>query len=246
MGFLRSLILSALVVFALVYFGSNYVVAEGLKDWLGVSVEVGSVRWGFSSHHWTAKNVRVKNPGGYKKSDLAVISQIQAEYDPANLRHGLIKIKHLDVRIESVHLERKSLSEINILELAPLRVALRQPLPEKKKLLPIQFQIEKTQLQIDKVFFETQLGNDQVTENRKVESSTGEMAELTTPDSVVIYAAMLVLKSAGWQTLLPTKVEIQREINNQMDMWLDQMRQKAKAIQAQVNQVLDEKLKKTA
>ena len=72
------------------------------------------------------------------------------------------------------------------------------------------------------------------------------MAELTTPDSVVIYAAMLVLKSAGWQTLLPTKVEIQREINNQMDMWLDQMRQKAKAIQAQVNQVLDEKLKKTA
>jgi|GEM_PF-2667859 len=247
MSFLRSLIITAIIVFAGVHFGGNYIVAEQLKNWLGVSVDVERVKWGFSSHRFMAKNVRLHNPAGYKKPNLAVISSIQADYDPSQLRQGLIKLTHLEVMIDEVYLERKSLAEPNILELSPLRAMLGKDLERSRKnFLPIQFQIEKTKIEIGKVIFETQLGNDQVTENRKVESPSTELTELTTPDSVVVYAAMLVLKSAGWQTLLPTRTEVKQEVQNQMNLWLDQMRQKAQALQVQVNQVIDEKLKKTA
>ncbi len=245
MSFIRSLILTGIILFAAVHFGSNYVVAQGLGNWLGVPVKVGAVRWGLESHRFIAKNVRIQNPAGYSGKDLVRISRIQADYDASELRHGMLKVTRLEAGIDEIRLERKSVSEANILEMNPIRAALHQEIKQaKQKGLPIYFQIEKVKLEMGKVFFQTQLGNDQVTENRPMKSPDTELTVLTTPDRIVVYVALLALQSAGWQSILPTKLEAANQIQTQMNEWVEQLREQALLWQAQVNQIIAEKLGK--
>ena len=93
MGFLRSLILFAAVLFAGIYFGSNYLVSQVFKKWLGVEVSVSSVRWGISKKHVTVKKMRLHNPAGFSEKDLVKISLIEADYDLYEFRkdHNLLQ-----------------------------------------------------------------------------------------------------------------------------------------------------------
>jgi hypothetical protein len=243
--FLRSLVFFGIVLFLGIHFGSNYLVAQGFESWLGVPVQVSSVRWGLSSHQLVLKNVRIQNPSGYNSKYLARMSRIQADYDASDLKHGLFKISRLEVHVEEIQLERKSISESNILELSPLRAALHQELTTpKKKGIPISFQIERVKLEMGNVVFATQLGNDQVIQSRKIESPPGDLLELTNPDRVLVYISLLALQSAGWQALLPTQTQVAAEIQSQFNGWVEKVKQQAQVWQAQVNQMIDEKLKK--
>jgi len=244
MKFIQSLILAALIIFAGVYFGSNYLLASMFERWLGVKTTVGSVRWGISDKKMVIHNVRIHNPEGYARRELAKISKIQAEYDVSDLRKGIFKINRLEVDAEEIYLDKKSLSETNVLQLKPLRRVLgtlNETSPLKAPLLS--FSIGKVRFQIDRVIFETQLGNDRVTENRKVESPQADLTELTTPDRVAVYAVLLTLRSAGWQSFLPSKEQAVQSVENQMAVIFEQLRQKAELLQTQIQQVLAEKLK---
>ena len=245
MKFLRSLILFGIILFFGIHFGSNYLVAQGFESWLGVPVQISSVRWGLSSHQLVLKNVRIHNPSGYSSKYLAKMSRIQADYDASELKHGLFKISRLEVHMEEIQLERKLISESNILELSPLRAALHQELKiPKKKGIPILFQIERVKLEMGKVIFETQLGNDQVIQNRKIESPPGDLLELTSPDRVLVYISLLALQSAGWQALLPTQTQVATELKSQLNNWVEKAKQQAQVWQAQVNQMINERLEK--
>lgn len=247
MKFLRSVVVAGVILFAGVYFGSNYAVSQVFERWLGVPVKVGSVRWGFSSHRLIIKNMFLLNPEGYNGKNLARISRIQADYDASDFRHGLFKIKRLELTVDQVWLEKKALSESNLMELKPLHTAvslLSQSIQEKTS--PVRFSIETVRLQMDKVTFQTQLGNDLITENRKVDSSAEDLSGLNTPDSVAVYAALLALKSAGWQTLLPTRAQVETQLKTQVNDWVEQAKQQALILQAQINQFINEKLNQPA
>ncbi len=247
MGFLKSLIITGVILFAAVYFGSNYAVSHSLENWLGVPVKVGSVRWGIENRRFTVKNIRIQNPTGYSSKDLALISRIQADYDISELRLGKVKIMRLEAVIPEIRLERKSVSESNILELNPLRAALRLELKKpRQKGLPVFFQIEKVKLEMGNVFFETQLGNDKVAQNRKINSPDAELSHLTTPDRIAVFVALLSLESAGWQAILPGRVEVADQIQTQMTEWIEHLKAQALLWHAQINQMISEKLGKKA
>lgn len=243
MKFLRSLIITAAVLFAIIHFGSNYAVSQVFEKWLGVPVSVSWVRWGFSSHQLVLKNVRIHNPSGYSAQDLARISRIQADYDVSDLRHGLFKIKRLEVKVDEIRLERKSMIESNLMGLQPLNTAINSLSQNiKGKTAMVRFQIEKVRLEIDRVTFQTQLGNDAVTENRKVNAPQEDLSNLNTPDSIAVYTALLALQSAGWQSFLPSQAEVATQIKTQVNDWVEKARQQALILQAQVNQYLNKKL----
>ena len=243
MKFLRSLLTNCLIVAALVHFGGNFIMSRVFQTWLGVPVSVSYVRWGLSSHHLVIKHMRIHNPPGYHEKNLAKLSTIRADYDISNLRRGMFKITRLEAMIDEVYLEKKSMGEANLMELIPLRSLMRTSAVPAKKSSPVSFQIDKVNLKLGKVIFQTQLGNDQVTENRKMEYSEKDLNILTTPDSVVIYAAGLVLQSAGWQSLLPTREAATQQIQTQMNDWIEELKQKAQAAQIQITQMINEKIK---
>jgi len=244
MKFIQSLIFAAAIIFAGVYFGSNYVIASMFERWLGVKTTVGSVRWGAVSKKMVIHNVRIHNPEGYAQRELAKISKIQAEYDVSDLRKGIFKINRLEVNADEIYLDKKSLSETNVLQLKPLRRVLGILTETPSLKVPfLSFSIDKVRFQMDRVVFETQLGNDRVTESRKVESPQADLTELTTPDRVAVYAVLLALRSAGWQSFLPSKEQAVQSVENQMAVIFEQLRQKAELIQTQIQQVLAEKLK---
>ncbi len=243
MKFIRSLIVAAVVVFAGIYFGSNYLIASTFERWLGVKTSVGSVRWGFASQKMTIHNVRLSNFEGYGDHKLAQISKVTAEYDASGLTKGIFKIKRLEVFVDEVYLSKKSISETNVLELRPLKRVMGTGSEGVIKAPSVSFVIEKVRFQMDRVVFETQLGNDRVTENRKVEAPQTDLTELTTPDHVAVYAVLLALRSAGWQSFIPSKEQVVESVQTQVGVILEQLKQKAQVFQAQLQQTLAEKLK---
>ena len=243
MKFIRSLLINCLIAAALVHFGGNFLMSRIFEAWLGVPVSVSYVRWGFSSHHLVIKNMRIHNPSGYREKDLAKLSTIQADYDISNIRHGMFKITRLEAMIDEVKLEKKSTGGANLMDLTPLRSLISPSDTHAKKSSSISFQIDKVSLKLGKVIFQTQLGNDQVTENRKMEYPAKDLNILTTPDSVAIYAAGLVLQSAGWQSLLPTREAATQQIQTQMNDWIEELKKKAQAAQIQLTQMINEKMK---
>ncbi len=243
MKFIRSLIIAAIVIFAAVHFGSNYLVASMFERWLGVKTTVGMVRWGFANQKMIIHNVRLSNPEGYAERSLAKISKIQAEYDARNLKKGIFKINRLEVFADEIYLDKKSVAEINVLELKPLKRVLGSlPAGEISKMPSLSFVIDKVRFQMERVVFDTQLGNDRISENRKVEAPETDLTELTTPDHVAVYAVLLALRSAGWQSFLPSKEQVVQSAQNQMNLFFEQLKQKAQVIQTQIQQALAEKL----
>lgn len=243
MSLFRSLIIAAAVVFAGIYFGSNYLIASTFERWLGVKTTVGSVRWGFASKKMIVNKVRISNPDGYGQNSLAQISKVTAEYDASGLKKGIFKIKRLEVFVDEVYLNKKSISEINVLELRPLKRIVGAESSGVVKAPSISFEIEKVRFQMDRVVFETQLGNDRVTENRKVESPQADLTELSAPDHVAVYGVLLALRSAGWQSFMPSKEQVVEGVQTQVTAVLEQLKQKAQVFQTQVQQALAEKLK---
>lgn len=249
MKFLKTLLIAGLFAFAGIHFASNFAVAKMFEKWLGVPVSIQSVRWGLASHQLQLKHVKIKNPPGYQPRLLADIPVIRANYDASELRKGVFKISHLEVEVDEVWLESKSASESNVLALKPMQLTLgllQPPSPPAIRFFPpISVSIEKVTFGIKRVVFQTRLGNDDITESRTVESSKEDLTELTTPDRVLVYGVLLALRSAGWQSFLPTKDQAVQNAESRMNAWVEQIKQKAQVLQAQIQQALNEKFNKT-
>ena len=243
MKFLRSLFIHCLIIAAVVHFGSNFLISYFFQTWLEVPVSTRYVRWGLSSHHLVIKNIALLNPAGYPGKNLARIASLQADYDITQLAQGIFKIKQLELDISEIHLEKKSLTGINLLELAPLRHVAKASSTPPQKGPPIIFQIEKTHLKIGKVFFQTQLGNGQVSESRPIERSENELNIRATPDSVLFYTVGLALQAAGLQGLLPSRQAVEQQVQSSLNDWIDELKKKAQGTQGQITQMMSEKLK---
>lgn len=244
MKFFKNLIITAVLAAAIVHLGGNYLVSRTLECWLGVSVSVERVRWGFSTHQLIIKNIRLRNPSGYSAKDLAKISEARADYDVSDFLKSFWKIRKLEVDVQEIQFELNSKSETNLLKLHPVKRALHQPLNHfHGKPWFLAFPVSKARVSVEKIIFENKTKREKILENPHKKLLFENSNELLTLDDVALHMVALAFQSQGLPIPFSTRLRASDETRNEMEIGLNQIRDKIKSVQSQLNQSMNQGLK---